>query len=114
MATFREVPPPAVAPEDIVASAFGLPRGLRFEPNYGQFRCNQCRRLTSGNEGIVWVPDFVRITDSAEAVTEAARRGAFNGEASGWCLPCAQRLGRSTVPATVSSWMGKLSEWLTK
>jgi hypothetical protein len=41
----------------------------------------------------VWVPDDVSPSDAAWAVTESARKSAYNGHLTAWCLPCAKRLG---------------------
>lgn len=86
-----EVPPPAKAPVDEIAALLGLCSGLRAERN-SQYRCASCSKMQPDGSWLIWVSDSVRRGDPAWSVTEAARRNAFNGHSSGWCLACAQSL----------------------
>lgn len=92
---FVEVPPPAAAPVQVRAKELGLLDGLRVEPaRHDQWRCAECHAMQSSGAEQVWVPDGVERGMSAQAVTEMARLGAFNGGASAWCVPCARTIGK--------------------
>lgn len=92
--SFQEVPPPATAPVQPRAKELGLPDGLRVEPSSrGSWRCGHCGRMQHDGTEQVWVPDGARMGDPIWSVTESARRVAFNGGSTAWCLSCAKRLG---------------------
>lgn len=88
------VPPPSKSPFDEKANSLGLVRGLRAQKSRDQYRCFACSQMQKPDSWLVWVPDAVRLGDPAWSVSEFARQSAFNGTSSGWCLKCAQTLGR--------------------
>lgn len=90
--SFTEVPPPTVAPVHQIAETLGLCDGLRAERNTHQYRCGQCHQMQQNGAWGVWVPDGVRVGDPSWSVTESARRNAYNGTFTTWCLDCALRL----------------------
>jgi hypothetical protein len=97
-AHFEPVPPPREAPEQPEAKRLGLLRGLRTETTTsGPYRCASCSRWMRKGDTEVQVPDAVNAGDSADVITEACRRNAYNGSFSAWCLPCALKLGRPTM-----------------
>lgn len=92
--SFVEVPPPEKVPVQPLAQSLGLAAGLTAEINHrGGWRCSNCSNYQRDGAAIVWVPDGVSISDSLFAVSDQARREAFNGHGSGWCLSCARKLG---------------------
>lgn len=102
--SFREVPPPKVAPLDTTAESLGLARGLKAEKSDHQYRCANCRRMQKNGSWLVWVSDSVRITDPLWSITETERTNAFNGCGSGWCLSCARKLVRPLYDSPILFW----------
>ena len=96
--TFVPVSPPEEAPANPDAEALGLIRGLRAEMHEASFSCSQCHKYQLTGP-MVWVPDTVSMGDSVESVTEQARRFAYNGSWSGWCLTCARWLSNPLLAA---------------
>jgi hypothetical protein len=93
--TAAQTPPPKEVPVQEIAETLGLVAGLRAEKKRGGWRCGHCSEYQVGdNVWQVWVPDTVRIGDSAAAVSDQCRRYARNGDFTGWCLKCAKSLGR--------------------
>lgn len=90
---FVEVPPPKVVPVDQFSETMGLLPGLKAEKGHEGYRCANCGVYQKG-PWMVWVPDSVRPSDSAEAISDQCRRNAYNGCGSGWCLKCAKALGK--------------------
>jgi len=86
------VPPPDETPVDELASCYELVEGLRMEMHPDQYRCASCKQMQPRESAIVWVPYGTRPGDPAWSVTERCRQYAYNGEWSGWCLPCAKSL----------------------
>lgn len=109
---FERVAPPAKAPIQPDAVVLGLLPGLRVEPSWCLCRCSVCHSAIGNGAPLVWVPDFVRPGDSAEVVTEACRQGAYNGESSGWCLSCADALGKPKLRVIVNT--SKPLSWLRR
>ena len=106
--TMTEVPPPKEVPVHQIAETIGLLPGLTAHKDSGGWRCDNCGRMQAGKSvWIVWVPDGVSITDSAENISEACRQSAYNGSGSGWCLKCAKALGHPTM-SVVRRLMGAL------
>jgi hypothetical protein len=102
IAHFIEVPPPEQAPTDELGEAYGLPKGLHFDSTGDEWRCASCSVMQKPDSPLVWVPDGVRRGDPEWSVTESARRNAYNGHSSGWCLKCAQTL-KEKPPSPVAS-----------
>jgi hypothetical protein len=89
-----EVPPPKEVPVDQISETLGLLPGLKAEKSEGGWRCAHCSCWQKDKGWMVWVPDSVRASDSAEAISDQCRRNAYNGCGSGWCLKCALALGK--------------------
>lgn len=87
------VPPPDKPIVQSDAAVLGLISGLELVRSRGG-RCANCSGYMMSDSPMVWVPDSVRPDDSAEVVADQCRRGALNGARSGWCLPCADALGK--------------------
>lgn len=97
---FEEVPPPENAPVHQIAETLGVANGLRAERAIrGQWRCGCCSKMQPDKSWQVWVPDSVRRGDPVWSVTEAARRGAYNGGWTAWCLSCAPKAPKQPVTA---------------
>lgn len=95
---FVEVPPPKVAPVFPGSAEAGVLTCLRVRQREGgQWRCAQCKRMQPDGSTLVEVPDSVRLGDASWSVEEFARTGAYNGSGSGWCVPCARKLGKPKV-----------------
>jgi hypothetical protein len=90
---FEEVPPPAAAPVQPRAKELGLLDGLHAHETDHPYRCGWCSQMQPSGSLQVWVPDGVRRGDPSWSVKEAARRGAYNGHSTAWCLKCARKLG---------------------
>lgn len=85
---------PARAAQRQICAALGLLPGLRAERSSDrQWRCAACKSMQAGRSWQIWVSDSVRKGDAPERVIEEARRSAFNGHGSAWCLGCARALG---------------------
>lgn len=106
---FTAVPPPETAPIQQEAEELLLLPGLRAVRSRDTFRCGNYRhgRMQKPGSWLVWVPDSVQPGDPAWSVTEAARRNAYNGMLSGWCLDCAQRLSGLRAASPIDSIIGK-------
>lgn len=94
---FVEVPPPRRAPHYSQSEELGIVPALRAEKSHRSWRCCQCHQMQQDNTWQVWVPDGVMAHDPDWSVTEAARRVAYNGGLSAWCLRCAKKLGRGSA-----------------
>ena len=93
---FEVAPPPKEAPVHAESVDHGVHPSLRVETNiFSQWRCHQCSRMQPRDSLLVWVPDGVQLRDPDWSVTEASRTSAYNGHLSGWCMPCARKLGRT-------------------
>lgn len=114
----KQVAPPEKAPVQALADRLGLCAGLRAEESKSSFRCSDCFRIQPSGSTMVWVPDGVCRGDPAWSVTEAARRNAYNGHASGWCLRCAAKLSKGVTaePTTAQQkrpgFWGRLFSWM--
>jgi hypothetical protein len=106
--SLKQAPPPDAAPIQPAADRLGLCAGLRVQEDHDQFRCAECNKMQPSGSTLAWVPDGVRRGDPAWSVTESARRGAFNGHSSGWCLSCAQSLSPRPGAKWVQSLLGRL------
>ena len=97
MGRFVEVPPPAKAPIEKSAGKYNLLPSLKAETSDHQFRCDNCNRMQPLGSVMVWVPDGTMPWDPDWSVTERCRLNAYNGNASGWCLNCAKKLGNKGI-----------------
>lgn len=94
--TVTPVPPPKKAPHYAETEAAGIHPGFRLSDVRGQSRCGECGRMIEDTKG-VWIPDGMRKHDSYAAFTEAARRNAYNGTSTLWCLRCAPKAERKPL-----------------
>ena len=92
--TLEPVPPPKEALIEQIAETIGLVRGLRVEKNRSACRCGICSAWIRIGEALVWIPDFIGHDAPHEAITEAARKMAYNGMWSGCCVKCAPKYSR--------------------
>lgn len=99
---WHEVLPPSVVPEDPAATALGLVRGLRLARINKSFRCGNCQDWIQ-DSALVWVPNAVKLGDKSETITEIARLESYNGNSTGWCLPCARKLGKGWIKRFISN-----------
>ena len=67
----HEVPSPNEVPVDQISETLGLLPGLKAEKRGGGWRCAHCGNYQKDDQGwLVWVPDSVRASDSAEAISD--------------------------------------------
>lgn len=100
--TFVEVSPPDNVPAHSASEKYGVLRCLRVEEDRDMFRCSECGKMQSSGSAMVWVPDRIRLGDDPWAVREVARREAYNGHSSEWCLKCAKKLGSDAPKETTN------------
>lgn len=95
--SLKEVPPPDAPPEHLGSSELGVLACLRVSEDCDMYRCANCSQMQKSGSCQVWVPDGVRPRDPAWSIQEIARKTAFNGDSSAWCLACARRLGADEI-----------------
>jgi hypothetical protein len=105
------VPPPPEPPHYAAARDLGIPPCLRAEARDYAFRCAHCHQRAKPGTPIVWVPDGATSRANLE---EEARLNAYNGEHSGWCLPCARKkFGEVTlISPRVTRWIAGVKKAL--
>ena len=99
---------PEKAREDPAASKLGLAVGLRAEICGDWFRCGECHKVQPRGSIQVWVPEGAIAGDPTDYVTELARRYAWNGFSTAWCLPCASRFRSKKNNSTSLVWLRRL------
>lgn len=74
------------------AQDLGLLPGLTVGRSTIPYLCACCGELSVRDE-VVWVPDHIQIGGRPEEIAEICRLSLYENNHSGWCVPCALRLG---------------------
>jgi hypothetical protein len=110
---FVKVPPPDYLPYHDIARKLGVCSVLNVDFSREEWRCAACRKMQPAYSWLVWVEDNTKPGDSIEKIMVDARRGAFNGNKSGWCIDCAPKLEQGWEPRR-AAWIIRRKKWDAK